>query len=130
MIADYTLLILACLLAYCTRKFMLALLFIIGLVVFEMISAGGVRSGNCWFLVVSIFGMLLMVKEDTTLKGDESLLLRYNPYYMKKEKGALLYRFSPYNDKSKLADCSGFCINSESFDFRVWFLVKMRLSYV
>ena len=83
MIADYTLLILSCLFAYCTRKFMIGLLFIIGLVVFEMISAGGVRSGNCWFLVVSIFGMLLMVKEDTTLKGDESLLLRYNPYYMK-----------------------------------------------
>ena len=25
----------------------------------------------------------MMRKEDTTLKGDESLLLRYNPYYMK-----------------------------------------------
>lgn len=37
MIADYTLLILSCLFAYCTRKFMIGLLFIIGLVVFEMI---------------------------------------------------------------------------------------------
>ena len=80
MIIDFTLLVAACFFAYFFRRFTLALLFIIGLVVFEMVSTGGVRGSNCWFLVASIFAMLLMIKEDSLQKGDASVFVRYNPY--------------------------------------------------
>jgi len=82
MLVDYTLLVFACVLAYVTRRFMLGLLFVVGIVIFEMISAGGVRGTNCWFLVVSIFPMLLMIKEDSARNGNDAFWARYNPYYI------------------------------------------------
>jgi len=82
MLIDYTLLFFACVFAYVTRRFMIGLLFVVGIVIFEMISAGGVRGSNCWFLVVAIFAILLMIKEDSIKKGDDAFFARYNPYYI------------------------------------------------